>query len=107
LKYYDQEGKELGFIEWAVRMNDDQEVCLACDTVGEFTLSTIWIGMDMNYHPTDQILIFESMMILDGEPIDCVRWETKEMALEGHRRTVEEMHALGCGVIFDIKDNTK
>ena len=102
MKYFDHYGEEIGFLEWAIRMNDDKEVCIACDDVGEFTISTVWTGLHLDHHPTDEILIFESMMFEGGEPLDCVRWATLEIAMEGHRRTVEQLKKLGFGVIAHV-----
>lgn len=96
MKYFDHDGEEIGFLEWAIRVNDHKVVCLALDDVGEFTISTVWIGLHFDHHPTDKILIFETVMFdEEGASLDCVRWETKEIALEGHRRMVEQLCKLG------------
>jgi len=105
MQYFDHDGQELGFLEWAIRMNDDKYVCMECDTVGEFTVSTVWTGLDLNHHPTKKILIFETMLFEDGEPLDCVKWETKELAVAGHKRTVEELTKLGFSAIHTYDKN--
>lgn len=61
------------------------------DTIGDYWVSTVFLGFDHNWVDDGPPLIFETMVFEgpqgDRSDISCQRYSTWEMALEGHRRT--------------------
>ncbi len=59
--------------------------------VGEYWISTVWIGIDMGYDPDGPPIIFETM-VFAGEGVrhdlDCRRYATEEEAKQGHEEFV-------------------
>ena len=97
LGYYDQEGKPLGLMEWAMLYEDtDARNVRITEVPGGVIISTVWIGLDMNLRGYGPPLIFESMAFkLDengymGESIDQDRYSTRRLAEWGHDVMVQK-----------------
>lgn len=91
-------------LEWGKWFEgNDRQVGL--DLIGDFRISTVFLGMDHNYFQGESPILFETMVFdhskprevkLDGGPPVTVyddlgqwRYSTWDEALEGHRRVVE------------------
>jgi hypothetical protein len=59
----------------------------------QFTVSTVWLGLDHNYSKTGPPLIFETMVF--GEPYseELYRYSTEEEAMRGHLAVVDRLRA--------------
>lgn len=122
--YLDRNGNPLTLEEWADSFGKDFETSRRVDetTVGRHWISTVWLGLDHQFHPDGPPQIFETMIFRDSgnesegpsyeTPIfHTARWgykrnlhiadyqwrySTEEQALAGHRavvRKVEDAYA--------------
>jgi len=59
----------------------------------QLDVSTVWLGIDHNFSRGEhRPHIFETMVFGDCDfDQDCVRYSTEQDALEGHRRTMEDL----------------
>ena len=61
------------------------------ETVGPCFVSTVFLGLAHNFHPTGRPLLFETMVIVNGEADDQARCCTWEEALLMHESMVEKV----------------
>jgi hypothetical protein len=92
LLYYDRKGNPLSVRQWAELFEgeDNEDYCrIGSTTIGSWWISTVWIGLDMNWSEGSPI-IFETMLFEGGSPSDlyCDRYATEEAALAGHDQAV-------------------
>lgn len=100
-KYWDLEGQEISCEEWG-EIFHSKERFLARDALDKtpwgfgVEVSSIWIGMSWLLEDLEgeKPLIFETMIFpLDRESrwseLGCWRWESREAAVEGHRKIVD------------------
>lgn len=90
---YDRDGKPLGLMEWAAKLedNDYKRVALTELPNGK-RVSTVWLGLDHRMGDAGPPLIFETM-VFDGESssdLDMARYATEAEALAGHDAMVEK-----------------
>jgi hypothetical protein len=94
--YYDRQGRPLTREEFCTSF-ENREALEAARRVAETTLlngrwvSTVWIGIDMNFGTTGAPLIFETMVFEsshDLRELDVDRYSTEADALAGHARLV-------------------
>lgn len=65
---------------------------VAVDDVGKLHISTIFLGMDHNFHEGGPPLLFETMVFQeDGSSGECERYSTWEEAEAGHQEWVERL----------------
>ena len=86
--YYDRDGEPMTLMEWVTRCTDPSAARVAADSIGDAEVSTVWIGIDLNWLDDGPPLIFETMVFggqLDGH---TVRYSTEADAREGHARMV-------------------
>jgi hypothetical protein len=96
--YYDRQGNPLTLEEWDALLGDYEYKRVASTEIGPYWISTVWIGLDMNYTGHGPPIIFETMVFSksardadrddpDRELLlefDCERYATEEQALRGH-----------------------
>ncbi len=81
--------------EWAEcrnKMIKEKSKHVAQETINDKWISTIWIGIDHQWHDKGQPQIFETMIFEDngkGYEIYCNRYSTWKEAEEGHQKSVE------------------
>lgn len=90
--YFDYGGKPIEAEEWSrLFLSDERRV--ATDVLEEKNLrvSTVWVGL--SWGDETPALIYETMAFLGDsyEEAGCWRWETREEAMEGHRRVVDDI----------------
>jgi hypothetical protein len=56
-------------------------------------VSTVFLGLDHQWHAHGPPLLYETMVFRDGSGDDCVRYSTREEALAGHNKVVAECRA--------------
>jgi hypothetical protein len=90
---FDRQGNNVSIEEWGDIHLADKIV--AQEQVGDYFISTVWIGIDMNYSDEGPPLIFETMVFnrspgseVLGDEEGCWRWATEEEAHTGHRMLV-------------------
>ena len=83
--YFDRQGNPIGQAVWAERFEDREYRHVARDEVGDFEVSTVWVGDDRDKDGTP--LIFESVVLgLDGGEIRT--YATEDEARAGHAEYV-------------------
>jgi len=90
--YYDRDGDPISLERWAeLRGTDDTYLRVAEDTVGDFWVSTVWLGINHQFG-SGPPLIFETMIFGAGDRGDltdeCWRYTTEAAARAGHREVV-------------------
>jgi hypothetical protein len=85
--HWDRAGNPITLRQWAhLRQmpNREEYVIVGRDHVGEITVSTVWVGLDMGFHPDSPPTIFETMIF--GGPMDQDTWRyaTEAEAIAGH-----------------------
>ena len=94
--HYDREGKPISFECWIELRHQPGYIRVAEDTVGDFWISTVWLGIDHG-SPLEGTapIIFETMVFgANRESEEMRRYSTEEQALAGHREMVEEVRLI-------------
>lgn len=96
-EYYDRQGKWITAITW-VHFIEDKKYSIVEQTVisDSITVSTVWTGIHMGGFPkmgNEEIFIFETMVFIDGESHECLRYSTEEEARAGHTVFVNQYEA--------------
>ena len=89
--YYDKSGKKISLETFADLMIDQEYRRVASDMIGDYHVSTIWLGINHAFYNVEKPIIFE-MMIFGGkfeEEEYMERYSNEKEALEGHKRAVE------------------
>jgi hypothetical protein len=80
--------------EWSglVETNGEDYRRVAFDKVGDVEVSTVWLGLNHNFHDNGPPLIFETMTFTEDEDNQwfqqCWRWGTETEARAGHEVVV-------------------
>ena len=97
LRYFDRDGNAITQERWGALLGVDNYHRVAFGQVtfdGEqLVVSTVWLGIDHNFsRGKHRPHIFETMVFGDCDfDQDCVRYSTEQDALEGHRRTMDDL----------------
>lgn len=88
--FFDRKGNKLTLDEWA-NLTEDVEYrrVAGWDHVGEWSVSTVWIGISMDFNRQAPVSTFETWITGPDGLSDMVRYSTEEDALEGHRLALE------------------
>lgn len=90
--FYDREGNEITSEEWGelklrcYHGEHKEFAVVAQEEIGDHEVSTVWIGMNMNFSGEGPPLIFETMLFPEYAVLD--RYATEEEALLGHMEAV-------------------
>lgn len=98
MDWYDREGNPIDTRRWSELHEDYNYIRVALDTVGPYTISTVWVGLDHQFMEGGPPLIFETMVFTNSawnadreDPdheqlldIECMRWTTEDQARNGH-----------------------
>ena len=95
--FYDRANRQIDLDEWSRLLEDSAYRRVAEDTIGDFWVSTVWLGLDHNFLNYGPFLIYETMTFNKiGEPVgDLRRYATEEQALNGHREIVDACRETG------------
>lgn len=102
IHYYDMYGNPVSRERWAQLLMQPKHVAEDYVSVRgrRFRISTVWLGLDHNFMGDGPPLIFETMIFV-GDSLSelyCIRYESRERALIGHRRAKrwlrQDVHAL-------------
>jgi hypothetical protein len=97
--YYDRDGRRLTLTQWAELHSNGDYVRVAFTTVGQYDVSTVWLGLDhgWNTHRGDALPIIFETMVFDGDEDNydraCVRYSTEAEARKGHEEMVTLIRA--------------
>lgn len=98
-RHYDRSGNKITIRDW-FRLrhwdrleNEMRYTIVKQETIGDYWISTVWIGLDHNFMGTEPH-IFETMVFREstGESdLDCRRYSTEWEALQGHEEMAAEV----------------
>jgi hypothetical protein len=75
-------------LTWAQWFEDGDRRRIALDTFPDGRLvSTVFLGLDHSWGDGPPLL-FETMVFLNGDSVDCQRYATRAEALAGHARAI-------------------
>lgn len=100
--YYDKGGNNISFRDWARlrawdRRNNHAYTRIGADDVGDYWISTVWIGINHAWRPGAPPLIFETMVFnnaTEESDLDMERYSTEQEAIEGHQRMVDKVRLI-------------
>jgi hypothetical protein len=93
--HYDREGNELDWERFILLFGDMRSRRIGKDAIGDYTVSTVWMGIDHNFSGDGPPLIFESMVFGPDKTDHAVRhYATETEAREGHAELVNEVSLL-------------
>lgn len=77
-------------IEWGQWMHGHFKDRVVCQQdVDNLWVSTVFVGVDQNHFPSDEPLLFETMIKKNGDWLNYIeRTSTWELAIEQHARAV-------------------
>jgi len=78
-------------LEWGKSFEDDSLRVVKQDQVGDFQISTIFLGSDHRFDEDVPILFETKVFDKDGNDVGFVRYPTKQEALEGHIDMVQRI----------------
>ena len=91
---YDRAGLPITMEEWGQLREIEEYHRVGSTDVGEYWVSTVWLGLNHQFSPHGPPLIFETMVFLKSQrddvedrglaDIDVVRYATEEEAQKGH-----------------------
>jgi hypothetical protein len=95
-EYYDFDGEPITHLQWTELFSGDRMV--AFTEVDDWSVSTIWLGLDHSFGLGGSPLIFETMIF--GGPCDGEQWRypNRHAALAGHDQAVAQARAVACTV---------
>jgi hypothetical protein len=104
--YYARDGKPVTFEEWAQMLTPEGRMVartvVKTPTGRSVLVSTVWLGLDMNYYDDGPPLIFETMTFDStpgGDPdwtdLEVRRYSTQLQALTGHDEVVHWLQQFG------------
>jgi hypothetical protein len=86
-------------IEWAMWFENMERRRVAQDTIDNNWVSTVFLGLDHNFRPSGDPILFETMVFTDGESGSMDRYRTWAEAAAGHERIASmlrhELHVAG------------
>ena len=87
-EYHDRNGDAITADQWAALFRDQAYKRVASDELGDIFVSTVWLGLNHNFDPDGEPLIFETMIFGGTHDEDQWRYSTEAEALEGHAAAV-------------------
>lgn len=93
--YFDKAGEPIEIEEFVEKCEDDtyRTIGYDIDREHDIAISTVWLGVRMNLVLFGPPLIFETMVFGAPYEMKSVRYCRELDAIEGHRRTVEDVLA--------------
>lgn len=81
-EYYDEDGNEIDQSTWAEKWSGDRWRLF--NEEGDVKVSTVYMGLNHEFDRTKEPRIFETLVFVDGDEVECVRYSTKPDAIDGH-----------------------
>jgi|ERR1700679_500410 len=66
-RYFNKKGEPISLIEFSILFENFQYKIIKQENVGKYFVSTVWLGIDMNYRKDGPPLIFETMIFMNDE----------------------------------------
>lgn len=90
--YYDRQGQPIDEITWLYCLSDPEYKRIALDRAGDYTISTVWLGIDHAFGRGEP-LIFETMVSHADEDY-TTRYRTEDEAMRGHAEVLELLRSV-------------
>lgn len=98
IMYYDRECNPMTLDEWVKKFEDMEYRVIGQMHIGDVHISTVWLGTDMSiFDETGPRDIFETMVFGGDYDSECWRYDTEELAKQGHIEAVRLVYE-GCSV---------
>jgi hypothetical protein len=98
VRWYDRAGKPIDALKWSI-LHDDRDYVVIDREVATMKplaeVSTVWLGLNHNWDPDGEPLIFESMVFGGPENGMLERYATEAEAREGHIKMIAKLRAGG------------
>jgi hypothetical protein len=88
--YYDRSGNNISEEEWQRRYENSLYRLVDSTEVGDYLVSTVWLGLNHNWNPDGPPLVYETM-VFGGSTEPQYRWTTEEEAKKNHRSIVAQL----------------
>lgn len=93
--FFDRTGKKIGFEEWANLFEIRKYRVVRQDYFNEYMISTVWLGINESFSPSESPLLFETMIFNEVHSTrlgyvhrwkedEQYRYYTEQQALRGH-----------------------
>jgi hypothetical protein len=100
--FFDRDGKAITLEEMCIITNKDPSYKIVKqEIIDDYLVSTVWIGIDMNFFASDKPLIFETMIFdetsnkRDSRALEYQeRYATEEEAFIGHEEAVAYIRSM-------------
>jgi hypothetical protein len=99
--YYDRDGQKISQWDWSrLKFGTPGYDIVRQHYIRGFFISTVWLGIDLNFHFEGPPIIFETMVFPPGDEAGedgvfseryCARYATRESALAGHDQALAAM----------------
>lgn len=103
--FRDRSGEPIPLDDWLSLCADDDYRFIRQTKVGDYLVSTVWLGIDLNM-PVGVPLLFETLVYRGSSDVACYRWSSEREALAGHHELVSVISAAEGGVP-DARAETK
>lgn len=89
----DKQGNPIPPERWGQLHDDEGYMRVGSDHICGVWVSTVWVGIDMNYTRQGPPIPFETMVFskFDYLDLECWRYATEEEAREGHQTVVNAL----------------
>lgn len=100
--HYDRSGNPISFRDYmrllAYYQDHEEYKRVAETTVGDYWVSTVWLGLDHGLgHPHEPLQIFETMVfnqVTEESDLECWRYPSETEAMVGHEKMVERVRLI-------------
>lgn len=89
IRHYDKLGMPMRMSDFVEKFEDWEYRHICTFTNAFCRVSTVWLGIDHGYN-NETPIIFETMVFICGESIDCDRYTTEAEARRGHDALVKK-----------------
>lgn len=110
LRFYNRDGRPIDVDEWSVLRRNHDYTRVAQEFVGDYFVSTVWLGYDATLSYDGTHIIFETMIFDRGknnaDPYDdiyCKRYTNDKDAVIGHDAAVQYAKGLQDGKESDTE----
>jgi len=86
--------KIFGVLNWGMRFQDTEQWVVKQETVGDYWVSTVFLGLDHQFG-SGPPLLFESIVFIGDQCGATNRYSTWDEALAGHESIVEKIKESG------------
>lgn len=89
---YDRSGQPISFERWCLLFEDARYQVVRQLRLGTLFISTVWTGTDLGLD--EQPMIFETMLFVDGVPVEMYRYSSEQAAIENHEKLERQARLL-------------